>query len=244
MKHLIYDLPTRLFHWSFAALFAGAFFVAKTVDDESPVFAWHMLAGLLLGAAVVLRIGWGIVGSRYARFSQFALNPKDLVSYMKGVFTGVHQRWPAHNPASSWAALAMMGFALGLAVTGWLMTSGGDTEAWEDIHELLANGFLVTALVHVAGVVFHMIRHRDQLGLSMIHGKKDGVGEGIQSSHRVAAIFGAVLFAVFALYLVQNYTPSTRKLQFFGTQLTLGESEDEGGDRGEEGKDEREDDDD
>ena len=60
----VYDLPTRVFHWSFAGLFVAAYAIANLVDDESARFAWHMLAGLMLGLAVLLRLVWG--GDRHA----------------------------------------------------------------------------------------------------------------------------------------------------------------------------------
>lgn len=47
-RELVYDLPTRIFHWMFAVLFLTAFVITKTVDDESAVFSYHMLAGLVL----------------------------------------------------------------------------------------------------------------------------------------------------------------------------------------------------
>ena len=68
-KRLVYDLPMRVFHGIFAALFIVAFLIAKTVDDESAAFSYHMLAGFLLVFTVSLRIIWGFVGSKYSRFS-------------------------------------------------------------------------------------------------------------------------------------------------------------------------------
>ena len=59
----VYDLPTRVFHWSFAGLFATAYAIANLVDDDSARFAWHMLAGVMLGVAVLLRLAWGMVGA-------------------------------------------------------------------------------------------------------------------------------------------------------------------------------------
>ena len=79
-NRMIYDLPTRIFHWLFAGLFIAAFLIAKTVDDESPAFSYHMLAGLLLTLIVLLRILWGFVGTKHSRFASFALYPKDLLA--------------------------------------------------------------------------------------------------------------------------------------------------------------------
>ncbi len=225
-QHLVFDLPTRLFHWLFAGLFLTAFLIAKTVDDESLWFNFHSLAGLTLGFLVTLRIAWGFFGTRHARFSGFALNPKDLVSYFKGIFTGDKRRWAGHNPASSWAGVTMLAMALGLAVTGYLMTAGGDKEAFEDIHELFANGFIVLVALHVAGIIVHTVRHQDMIGLSMIDGKKAGVTEQqtIASVKTPYAILLAGLLAVFCFQLFKNFDSESRSLQFFGAKLQLGET--------------------
>ena len=65
-QHLVYDLPTRIFHWFFAGLFMMAFIIANTVDDESYVFSFHMIAGLTMTFLVLLRLIWGFVGSSAA----------------------------------------------------------------------------------------------------------------------------------------------------------------------------------
>lgn len=225
-KQLVYDLPLRIFHWIFAGLFVFAFLIAKTADDESLTFSYHMMAGLLLGFVVLLRIGWGLVGTKYSRFSSFALSPKNLLRYFKGLLSGDEGRWAGHNPASSWAALVMMGLALGLGVTGSLMATG-QKEAFEDIHEILANAFLVVVLMHVAGVVLHVLRHRDGLPLSVIQGRKAGVSpaDGISSSRPVVALLFVGLVVAFAMHLARHFDMSTRTLNLFGSTLQLGESD-------------------
>lgn len=227
-KQLIYDLPTRLFHWAFAGLFVLSFFIAKTIDDENPIFSYHMLAGLILGALVLLRLLWGFIGTKYARFSSFALSPKDLVQYMTGILSGSKKRWTGHNPASSWAALIMMGSALALAITGILMTSGYK-ESFEDIHELFANAFLVTTLLHIAGVFLHGLRHQDGIALSMVHGNKQEVPDqtGINNHQILPAISFIILISAFGAYLAKNYDTQSHQLNFFGKTLSLGEDEKE-----------------
>lgn len=225
-KQLVYDLPLRLFHWLFAALFIVAFLIAKTIDDESPLFSYHMLAGLLLGFVVSLRLVWGFVGTTHSRFSGFALHPRDLITYFTGILSGEKRKWSGHNPASSWAAILMFTFALGLGLTGYLMTSG-QKETFEDVHELLANGFLVVVLMHIAGVVLHTLRHQDKIGFSIVDGHKQGTpsGETIASSQPIIAILFIVLTATFALHLASSFNRQTQTLNLFGTQLQLGETE-------------------
>lgn len=224
MRKLVYDAPTRVFHTLFSALFLCAFIVAKTVDHESGLFPAHMLIGMTISFLVILRILWGFLGTRHARFTGFALNPKDLIAYLKGVFSGDKKRWAGHNPASSWAALIMMALALSLGLTGYLMVSSG-VEAYEDIHEILANTFMVVVVLHIAGVVFHSIRHRDWIALSMFEGRKEGVADSEQISDEKNA-FGILLVALvaaFAIFLISGYDRDARNLTLFGTTLQLGE---------------------
>jgi cytochrome b len=225
-NQLVYDLPTRLFHWLFAGLFSTAYLIANTAD-ESPIFPWHMLAGLTLGVVVVLRVIWGFIGTRHARFTSLCLSPQALFSYIKGIFTGEKQLWAGHNPASSWAAIIMIGLALGLGVTGYLMTSSGNAGAYEDIHELLANTFLAVVLLHIAGVVLHVVRHRDGFSLSMVDGHKQQVptDEVIASSRPAVGVVFIAIVAAFAVTLVRNYDAATQSLNLFGTTLQLGENE-------------------
>lgn len=227
-QHLVYDLPTRLFHWLFATLFLTAFTIAKTVDDDSFWFNYHSLAGLTLGFLLLLRILWGAFGTKHARFSGFALNPRDLIGYFKEILSGKKRRWAGHNPASSWAGMTMMVLGLGLALTGYLMTSGSNKETLEDVHELFANGFIIVVVLHIAGILLHTIRYQEMIGLSMVDGKKPNVPleQTIRSSKSGVGILMVGLVAAFGLYLCQNYDSRNQSLLFFGTYLHLGESED------------------
>ena len=240
-----YDLPTRFFHWVFAISFIAAFLIAENVDDESVIFTYHMFLGLTMALAVLLRIIWGFVGSRYARFSSFDLKPSNLVEYGKSVLTSKSIRQMGHNPASSWAALAMMTFTLGLVTTGLLMSQDIYKDFFEEVHELLGKAFLITAIAHIAGVILHSIKHRDKIGLSMVLGTKEPVeGEpAIQKSHAGVAIAFLIAIGLFVFHLNQNYNPETGNLNIFGYSLHLGEHEHEhkGGEKGSESDDHQED---
>lgn len=235
MRQLVYDLPTRLFHWGFSGLFLTAFAIAKLIDDDSPVFSYHSLAGLTLGFLVMLRIIWGFTGTKHAKFSGFVLQPRELLNYFKDIVTGHKKRWVGHNPASSWAALTMMALALGLGITGYLMTSGPDKEIFEDVHELLANGFFVVAIMHVLGIVLHTIRYQEMIGLSMVDGKKADV-PAIETINSPKPAFGILLIALvvgFGILLYKNYDTNTQSLKVFGTTLKLGEGGAAAGDEAE-----------
>lgn len=224
---MVYDIPTRIFHWLFAFLFVFSIVVTKTFDNESGIFLYHMLAGLTLSLLVILRIAWGIVGSHHAKFQNFSLNPKSVFNYMVGIFKGDKTHWSGHNPASSWAALIMMAVALGLGLTGYLMTTTLNKEDFEDIHELLANGFLVVAIVHVAGVLTHTLRYQEMIGFSMIHGRKKNVpvNESINDTHPGVGLALLVILGLWGWNLARGFDPTTKTLQLFSETLHLGEAE-------------------
>jgi cytochrome b len=186
-----------------------------------------MLAGLGMVFVVVLRLLWSVVGTRHARFTDLALNPVDLFGYFKSIFSTAGRRWIGHNPASSWAAVAMVGLALGLGTTGYLMATGGENDALKEVHELMANAFLVVVLLHLGGVLVHVLRHRDRLQTTMVTGKKPTVSAD-EPSVRARPVAGLAFLAftgLFMTYALQHYDAQARTLDLFGSSLQLGENE-------------------
>lgn len=227
-KTLIYDLPTRIFHWLFASMFLGAFFIAKVFDDESRIYPLHMLLGISMAFAVILRIIWGISGSSTAKFSSFNLKPKALVNYFNDVLKKHDNHLSVHNPASSWVAIIMMFLSLALATTGYLMTVKIYKEVFEEMHEIFANAFILVAILHVSGVVLHNFRYRDGTALSMFSGSKnlsDGNQHDIKHSHKNWAILFVVLFVGFVMYLNNGYNREKQNLVIFNKSLQLGDAE-------------------
>jgi len=225
MKQIkVYDVPTRIFHWTFGILFLISFVIAKTVDDDSLLFSYHMISGLILSFTVFLRILWGVFGTHYAKFKNFDLSLKSLINYFKGVLTNSNPRWPGHNPASSWGTIIMFIIVLSLGFTGMFMTKGYKEEL-EDAHELLANSFLILVILHILGIVIHSLQHRDQIALSMLTGNKnliDGNEHSVPNKSAEGAVF-LVAVIIFASYLNTNFNKETRELIIFETRLSLGE---------------------
>lgn len=222
---LVWDLPTRLFHWTLAVLFAGAFTVALSSSEHSRAFMIHMLLGLILAFAVVLRLIWGLVGSRPSRFASFLYSPAALARYLREVAQGADRPVAGHNPGSSYATYAMLLLPLGLVATGWLKTSG---HGWaEEVHGVLAYGMVATVVAHVLGVMWHARRHRDGLALAMVHGRRPVAGGGTAASPRPwAAVAFVLLLGGWGVSLVRGYDPAARQVQLplVGTVLPLREA--------------------
>lgn len=228
-RTLIWDLPTRLFHWLLAAGFIAAAAIALGLGDDSPLFPFHAIIGLLLALIVAWRVAWGFFGSRHARFASFLFGPAAVIDYAKGVLVGGGTRHAGHNPGSSLAIFVMLALPAALAFTGVMMSRGGET--WKDIHELCAYAMLATTAVHVAGVLAHTLRHRENITAGMIHGRKDvDPREGIGSSRPIAAAVFLSLAAAWTWSLVRNYDAATRTttVPLIGATLQLGESNETG----------------
>jgi cytochrome b len=225
---LVWDLPTRLFHWLLAAGFLTAFGIAVFAGDDHPLFPYHALLGLTLALMVMLRIVWGFVGTRYARFASFPMAPPHLIEYAKGLLKRGGPRYIGHNPGSSYAIVALLALILCLAVTGVLLGKGW--KAAKEVHEICAYATIAVVGVHVLGVIVHTLRHKENVTLAMIRGRRGGdSGSAIASAHPLTAIAFLVLLCVWGVGLYKNYDPSNRHLTtpFSGTALQLGDIESE-----------------
>ena len=102
---LVWDAPTRVFHWLLAASFAGAFL---TADSER----WrdiHVLLGYTFAGLIGFRLVWGLIGTRYARFRSFLFRPRELFEYLRSLLTRSPRHYLGHNPAGSIAVLLLLG---------------------------------------------------------------------------------------------------------------------------------------
>jgi cytochrome b len=224
---LIWDLPTRLFHWLLASGFSIAAVIAPLLGDDSSLFPYHSIIGLALALMVGLRLVCGLLGTRHARSSSLTHTPHAVITYLFGVLPGAGPRHVGHNPASAYAIIAMLGLILALAATGIMMGTGN--QSVEDIHEFLAYATLVVIGAHVLGVIIHTVRFKENITASMIHGRKHAdPAHAIRSARPLTAALFLIITGAFALSLLARYDPATQQttLPLLGTKITLGEPED------------------
>jgi len=200
---LLWDAPTRILHGAMAALFTAAFSIALLASEHSPAFVLHSALGLLLGGVVLVRLVWGLVGSRPSRFGTFLHSPAALLRYLREAWRGADRPVAGHNPGAGYAAWAMLLLSLGLAGTGLAMGAG---QGWaEEVHEALAYTLLGVVVLHLAGLAWHTLRHREAIALSMVHGRRriDASGS-IPSSRPVAAVLVTLTLAGAALLVAKG----------------------------------------
>lgn len=195
---LVWDVPLRLFHWLMVACFGGAYLTAES-SFWRPV---HTTLGYTMAGLVMFRLLWGLVGTRYARFSQFVRGPRAALAYLNSLRRGQPLHYTGHNPLGALAVIALLGLTLIVALTGWATLSDWDGKWSEELHEGLANAMLGLVVLHVVAVFISSRLHHEHLIAAMLHGMKEGLpGEGIPHHRRVVALL--LLAAVLGFWWLQ-----------------------------------------
>src|SRR5689334_16546404 len=169
-KVLVWDAPTRVFHWALALSFAGAFLTAESERLRDV----HVMLGYTVVGLIVFRLIWGLIGSRYARFSSFAYGPRAVFEYLRSLLTRNPQPYLGHNPAGSLVIYALLLLGLATGVTGYLHYNEIGGKGVEELHEGLAYAMLRLVGLHIAAVIVSSVVHRENLVSSMVTGYKRG----------------------------------------------------------------------
>jgi cytochrome b len=134
----------------------------------------HIIAGYVVAALVALRIVWGLVGPRHARFADFVRAPREVLTYFRDVLLLRAQRYIGHNPAGGLMVVALLVMLTVTSVSGYLMTTDAywGSKAMEEIHGALANATVALIALHVLGVLVASFEHRENLVKAMVSGRK------------------------------------------------------------------------
>ncbi len=203
----VWDIGVRSFHWVLVFFFVLSY---ATGEEESWVHVW---SGYAIVALLLIRIVWGFIGTRHARFSDFVYGPGEVKAYAKGLMTGRAKRYIGHNPLGGLMVLALI-FSLGMTTFTGMALYGveegkgplagvvasqdvqlpqlistaqadddehgaygehgdGENEVLEETHEFFANFTVLLILLHIAGVIFESLFHRENLVKAMVDGHKD-----------------------------------------------------------------------
>lgn len=199
-RRLIWDLPTRLFHW----LFAASILVMLTGDELLPIRA-HAAVGHFILALLIWRFLWGFVGGRLSRFASFFPTPSRLRAYFRG------QHRPGHNPLGALSIFAMLGLVGSQILTG--LSIGDDVDFVGPLNPLISDrlahlaevfhkhvgwiAILSLVILHVAAIAAYHLRGRSLLG-PMIHGGAkvaEQATEPVSTQTPGSLVLAAILFA-------------------------------------------------
>lgn len=180
-KVRIWDLPTRIFHWSLVFLVIG---MVVSGLRGGGAMEWHMRMGYAVLSLLLFRIVWGLVGGRWSRFASFIYAPSTVLAYLKG--QGKPEHSAGHNPLGAGSVFAMLLFLLaqigsGLMADDEIATSGPLTKFVSNATVSLATNYhknygkwvlAVLVLLHIAAILFYLIKKRENLVQPMLKGDK------------------------------------------------------------------------
>ena len=181
-KVYIWDPLVRIFHWTLVIAFAIAF---VSEDDYLLIHSW---GGYTILTLLIIRIFWGFVGTKHAKFSDFIFSKQDIAQFLKDTFSFKAKRYLGHNPAGGAMVILLIFSLLFTACSGLVIFAIEEGQGplafllsevshfWgdiiEEVHEFLANFTLFLVGVHVIGVMIESLVHRENLIKSMFTGKK------------------------------------------------------------------------
>jgi cytochrome b len=217
----VWDLPTRLFHWSLALCFIGLL-ITGTVGG--PAMTFHFRFGFVMLALLLFRLVWGFVGGRWSRFGSFLFSPRTTIAYLKA--TSPSEQSVGHNPLgalSVWALLAFLLFqvASGLVSDDEIAFAGPLTHLVSNATVSFATGYhteigkwILIALValHLVAVVYYT-RRQHRLVSAMIHGDK--LMEPVSQPSRDDQTSRLVALFLFLLCAAVAYAVSTLQAPVF-----------------------------
>lgn len=208
-RAILWDLPTRLFHWSLPLLIFGSWWTQEEEKSELHSYSGYTILTLLL-----FRLAWGLVGSETSRFSSFVRSPRAAFGHVREILgrapLGPHV---GHNPLGGYAVILML-FSLAVQVaTGLFLyddeffwgplndyASEYTVDFLHDVHELNFKLLLGLIGLHLAAIAFYTFVKRQQLLRPMIGGT-GGLSEGV-AGPRIASSWLALLLLIASATLV------------------------------------------
>jgi cytochrome b len=176
----VWDVPTRLFHWSIVALV-----ILSWLSADQGYMTVHLWSGLILLALLLFRLGWGVLGSTTSRFSDFLHPPHKVLAYLRTQVRGGRVLQAGHNPAGGLMVVALLAVLLAQVATGLfandglkfsgplaLLVSDDASDRLTRIHGIIFNFILVLVWLHVVAVGFYHFVKGDNLVGPMVSGKK------------------------------------------------------------------------
>jgi cytochrome b len=184
---LVWDLPTRSFHWLLAIAIGAAWWTAENRHME-----WHRWSGYAILWLMLMRLYWGLVGSSTARFASFVRGPREIAAYLSAARRGGYRQSLGHNPLGALSVVALIlavfiqiGFGLfSVDVDGIesgpmsLYVSFEAGRVASKLHHLNFNILVGLIALHIVAIVVYVVLGRQQLVRPMLTGRRhDPEGE-------------------------------------------------------------------
>lgn len=212
---LIWDLPSRLFHWGLVICLAGSWITAEAGFEWTE---WHFYLGYTSLALITFRIIWGLAGTHHARFVNFLTSPAKALGSLGQLFSRTPTGYTGHTPIGGWSVLLMLALIAIQAGTGLFLTDDivyagpynsvvtNDTAGQlARIHHLNFTALQIVVTLHIAAVLWYRWGKGINLVLPMLTGRKPEAdpGAAIASSRPVRALVILIIAAGAITALVQ-----------------------------------------
>lgn len=175
----IWDLPTRLFHWSLAACAIALLITAKVGGDA---MVWHARLGYCTAALLLFRLSWGWLGGHWSRFANFPPAPRAAWRYLRGEGGSSG----GHNPLGALSVYAMLLFLVAQVASGLfsenkddfsgplaILVSNATVHLMTAYHQNVGQWILVAlVLLHIGVVLYYLVQRKDNLIRPMLSGDK------------------------------------------------------------------------
>lgn len=177
----VWDLPTRIFHWTLAACVVG---LIATAEFAGKAMFWHFQLGYIVLSLLIFRAIWGCVGGRWSRFSSFLYKPTSVLRLIR--LQIAPEQTVGHTPLGAMSVFALFGVLL-LQVTSGLMSDDEISNAGPlsrfvssflvsnatDYHKNIGQFILIGLMtLHVAAILFYLFKKKENLIRPMITGDK------------------------------------------------------------------------
>jgi cytochrome b len=182
----VWDIPTRLFHWSIVLLV-----VLSWRSAESGAMDWHYLSGIAALGLLLFRLIWGMIGGHTARFSHFLRSPCAALSYLRDPAKPAAQ--PGHNPLGGYSVFAMLLLLAAQVGTGLFAVDVDGIESGPlsylvsfeqgrvaaGVHETSFNLLLGLIALHLLAIAYYRVRYARRLILPMITGRDPQISDDV-----------------------------------------------------------------
>src|SRR5690242_14724959 len=107
----VWDPFVRVSHW----ILAVSVIVAWFADEPLWLHTW---LGYTAAVLVILRVLWGFIGSKEARFASFLRGPRVVFQYLVDLIRLSSKRYVGHSPAGGAMIIALLFMVAVTTVTG------------------------------------------------------------------------------------------------------------------------------
>ncbi len=205
---LVWDFPTRFFHWSLVFLMVGLFYTGFAGE-----MVWHFRLAYVVLTLIFFRICWGFAGGTYARFNSFLFNPLEIFFYFKNLFNLQSEKhYLGHNPLGGLSVIILLSLILVQGISGLFTTDDIASEGalyslvsskmgafFTKLHKTNFQLIIAMVLIHISAIFFYLFYKKENLIKPMLTGYKTTTENPIL---KPVKIWVALIFLLISALLV------------------------------------------